>query len=95
MDCNYGVECAKAVQEFRDLAKEFKDLIKDFENKRKWTIKHQNLYKKICVENDRIETDLTITREHMESSMEFLIAYEINKFDDDSSEDNLHDVVLI
>ena len=66
MDYNYGVECAKAVQEFRDLTK-------DFENKRKWTIKHQDLYKIISAENDRIETDLTITRVDMIKTYDFYL----------------------
>jgi hypothetical protein len=61
-------------------------------DERQWAIKHLDLYKKICVKNDRIETDLTITREHMESTMDFLIAYELNKFDDDL-DNALHNVV--
>jgi hypothetical protein len=30
-----------------------------------------------------LETDLTTTRELMENTMDFIIAHEINKFDDD------------
>lgn len=85
MNYNYGNECAKAVQEYRNLSK-------DFKNERQWAIKHLDLYKKICLKNDRLANDLTITREHMESTMDFLIAYELNKFDDDL--DNvLHNVL--
>ena len=85
MNYNYGNECAKAVKEYRDFSK-------DFENERQWVIKHLDLYKKICAKNDRIETDLTITRDHMENTMDFLIAYELNKFDDDL-DNAFHNVV--
>jgi hypothetical protein len=82
-----GNECAKAVQEFRDL-------IKDFENERHWAIKHQDLYKKICEKNDKLGTDLTITRNDMRNTIDFYGLYESYKFDDDSN-DNLHDAVLV
>ena len=88
MNYSYGDECAKAEQEFRNLSK-------DFGKKRQWIIKHKDLYKRICAENDGIETDLTITREHMENTTNFLITYVLNNFDDDSCEDNLHDAVLV
>jgi len=85
MNYIHGDECAKAIQEYRNLSK-------DFINERQWAIKYLDLYKKICVKNDRLETDLTITREHMENTMDFLIAYELNKFDDDL-DNALHNVV--
>jgi hypothetical protein len=39
MNYNYGNECEKTVQEYRDISK-------DFKNERQWAIKHQDLYKK-------------------------------------------------
>ena len=87
MNYNYGNECAKAVQEFRDLTK-------DFENKKQWTIKYSDLYKKICIKNDIIETDLTDARVDMIKTYDFYCLYKIYNFDDDS-DDNLHDAVLV
>lgn len=97
MNYYYGNECAKAVEEYRGLPviQEYSMLSKDFEYKRLWAKKYQDLYKKNCHNHDRIETDLTSTREHMENTLEFLIAYELNKFDDDSSEDKFLDAVLV
>ncbi len=87
MNYIFGKECKKSIQEFRDLRK-------DFENERQWAIKHQDLYKKICDKNDKLGTDLIITRDDINNTIDFLISYEINKFDDDS-DDNLHDAVLV
>lgn len=87
MNYIYGDECAKAVQEFRDLTK-------DFENERLWANKHLDLYKKICEKNDKLGTDLTITRNDMRNTIDFYGLYESYKFDDDSN-DNLHDAVLV
>ena len=41
MNYKFGNDCAKALQEFRDLTKDFEDLSL-------WVIKYQNLYNKIC-----------------------------------------------
>lgn len=87
MNYKFGDQCAKALQEFRDLTK-------DFENERQWANKHLDLYKKICEKNDKLGNDLTITRDDINNTIDFLISYEINKFDDDS-DDNLHDAVLV
>lgn len=87
MNYIHGDECAKAVQEFRDLTK-------DFENERLWAIKHQNLYKKICDKNDNLETDLTNTKEAIRNTLDFFILCQLNNFDNDS-DDNLHDAVLV
>lgn len=85
MNYNYGNECAKAVEEYKGLStiQEYINLTMKFIKQRQWVIKHLDLYKKICVKNDRLANDLTITRDHMENTMDFLIAYELNKFDDD------------
>jgi hypothetical protein len=87
MNYNYGNECAKAVQEFRDLTK-------DFENERQWIIKYSDLYKKIYIKDDRIETDFTITRDDMLKTYKFHVLYKNYNFDDDSN-DNLYDADLV
>lgn len=87
MNYKFGDECAKAVQEFRDLTK-------DFENERQWAIKHLDLYKRISDKNDKLGTDLTISRNDMQNTIDFYGLYEIYNFDDDS-DDNLHDAVLV
>lgn len=87
MNYIHGDECAKAVQEFRDLTK-------DFENERLWANKHLDLYKRISDKNDKLETDLTITKEAIQNTLDFFILCQLNNFDDDS-DDNLHDAVLV
>jgi hypothetical protein len=87
MNYIYGDDCAKAVQEFRDLTK-------DFENERQWANKHLDLYKRICDKNDKLGTDLTITKKAIRNTLDFCGLYVIYNFDNDS-DDNLHDAVLV
>mgnify|MGYP006949116565 CR=1 FL=1 len=87
MNYIFGNECEKAVQEYINLKK-------DYKNERLWAIKHNKLYKKIYVKNDKLETDLTITKVDMNNTLDFIILYQIYNFKDDS-EDNLFDVVLV
>lgn len=80
-------ECAKAIQEFRDLTK-------DYENERLWANKYLDLYKRISDKNDNLETDLTITKKAIRNTLDFFILCQLNNFDNDS-DDNLHDAVLV